>query len=67
MSEFYQVGLTAMRDPKTGEILPAVPLYIEAVNGELPELPEINRMDFAREIIRKVKAAKTAEKEKKGA
>ena len=30
MSEFIQVGVTALRDPATGEYLPAVPLYIKA-------------------------------------
>lgn len=29
MSEFIQVGVTALRDPVTKEFLPAVPLYIE--------------------------------------
>lgn len=28
--EFVQVGVTALRDPKTGGFLPAVPLYIKA-------------------------------------
>ena len=28
--EYIQVGVTAMRDPKTGGYLPAVPLYIRA-------------------------------------
>ena len=28
--KFIQVGFTAMRNPATGEFLPAVPLYIEA-------------------------------------
>jgi len=30
MAEYIQVGVTAMRDPKTGDFLPAVPLYIKA-------------------------------------
>ena len=31
MSEVYiQVGVTALRDPATGDFLPAVPLYIRA-------------------------------------
>lgn len=31
MAEKYiQVGITAMRNPATGEFLPAVPLYIKA-------------------------------------
>ncbi len=28
--EYIQIGYTALRDPKTGGYLPAVPLYIEA-------------------------------------
>lgn len=28
--EYIQVGVTALRDPKTGGHLPAVPLYIRA-------------------------------------
>lgn len=28
--KFIQVGVTALRDPATGEFLPAVPLYIRA-------------------------------------
>lgn len=30
---YIQVGVTAMRDPATGEFLPAVPLYIKAEDG----------------------------------
>ena len=34
MAEKYiQVGVTALRDPATGEYLPAVPLYIKAEDG----------------------------------
>lgn len=34
MAEKYiQVGVTALRDPGTGEYLPAVPLYIKAEDG----------------------------------
>lgn len=29
MSEYIQIGVTALRDPKTGEILPSVPLFIK--------------------------------------
>lgn len=28
--KYIEVGYTALRDPKTGEFLPAVPLYIKA-------------------------------------
>ncbi len=31
--KFIQVGFTAMRDPVTGDFLPAVPLYIKAEDG----------------------------------
>lgn len=30
---FIQVGVTALRDPATGEFLPAVPLFIKAEDG----------------------------------
>ena len=30
---FIQVGVTALRDPATGDFLPAVPLYIKAEDG----------------------------------
>ena len=30
---FIQIGVTALRDPATGEFLPAVPLYIKAEDG----------------------------------
>lgn len=31
--KFIQVGFTALRDPATGDFLPAVPLYIKAEDG----------------------------------
>lgn len=31
--KFIEVGFTALRDPATGDFLPAVPLYIKAENG----------------------------------
>lgn len=30
---YIQVGVTALRDPATGDFLPAVPLYIKAEAG----------------------------------
>ena len=33
MNGFIQVGVTAARDPMTGDFLPAVPLYIEATDA----------------------------------
>lgn len=31
--KFIQIGVTALRDPATGDFLPAVPLYIKAEDG----------------------------------
>ena len=31
--EFIQIGVTAARDPATGDFLPAVPLYIEKTDA----------------------------------
>lgn len=31
--EYIQIGYTALRDPATGDYLPAVPLYIKASDG----------------------------------
>lgn len=30
---FIQIGVTALRDPATGDYMPAVPLYIKAEDG----------------------------------
>lgn len=32
---YIQVGVTAMRDPATGNFLPAVPLYIKEEDGAM--------------------------------
>ena len=31
--KYIQIGVTALRDPATGDFLPAVPLYIMAEDG----------------------------------
>lgn len=31
--KYIQIGVTALRDPGTGDFLPAVPLYIKAEEG----------------------------------
>ena len=61
MSEFIQVGMTAMRDPLTGEPLEAVPLYVEVTDVKAPPLPEIDRKALAKELIRKMRMQKPAE------
>jgi len=63
VSEFIPVGVTAMRDPKTGELLSAVPLYVEVTDGNCPPLPEIDRKMFARDMYRRFKEQKAMEKE----
>ena len=35
--EYLQIGVTALRDPTTGEYLPAVPLYIRAEDNAAAE------------------------------
>lgn len=39
MSEYVQVGVTALRDPVTGDFLPSVPLYVRAEDQEKVEVP----------------------------
>ena len=55
MSRFIQVGVTAMRDPKTGEPLEAVPLYVEETVGGGPPLPEIDLKAFTRDFMKKMR------------
>ena len=64
MSEFVQVGVTAMRDPKTKELLNQVPLYVEVIDGEEPELPEFDRLQFARDFMKKFRAQLSEEAKK---
>jgi len=39
MSEYVQVGVTALRDPVTGDFMPSVPLYVRAEDQEKVEVP----------------------------
>ena len=61
--EYIQIGVTALRDPKTGGYLPAVPLYIraddsaKAAQGELIE--DIGKL-FADRMRRYQKECKAA-------
>ncbi|MDY4009931.1 MAG: hypothetical protein SOY94_13915 [Candidatus Limiplasma sp.] len=57
--KYIQVGVTALRDPATGEFLPAVPLYIKAEDG-VEEAEEKLIEDIGKlmaERIRRYKAA----------
>ncbi len=40
MAAYIQIGVTALRDPKTGEFLPSVPLYVEAEDKRAVEVAE---------------------------
>ena len=61
MGEFIPVGITAMRDPKTGELLEAVPLYVEARDAE--NLPMIDAGMFIQDIRKRI-MEKTGQKTK---
>lgn len=37
--EYVQIGVTALRDPKTGDFLPSVPLYIRAQDRKKVSVP----------------------------
>ena len=56
--KYIQVGVTAMRDPKTGDFLPAIPLYVKAEDvGEDAEKPMLE--DFAKLMALRMKQYKT--------
>ena len=56
--KYIQVGVTAMRDPKTGDFLPAIPLYVKAEDvGEDAEKPMLE--DFAKLMALRMKHYKT--------
>lgn len=66
MSKFIQIGMTALRDPGTGEFLPAVPLYIREEDREKCE-PKvvINGDALQRELAKKFAAYKREERKAK--
>ena len=53
---YIQVGVTALRDPKTGEFMPAVPLYIR--EEDKPMAPTALDMHIIRELAEKYKKAR---------
>ena len=61
MSEYIQVGVTAMRDPATGGFLPSVPLYIRAEDREKVETPVFDDSVF-QALKNKFKEYKKAER-----
>lgn len=65
MSEYIQIGITAARDPITGDFLPAVPLYIRAEDAAAaPPLDDIPVAEvFAAKFRQYVKESRKAEAE----
>lgn len=56
---FAQIGVTALRDPKTGDFLPAVPLYIKVSSDEInPKTGMTQAEELALDDVSKVFAAK---------
>ena len=50
MSKYIQVGVTALRDPVTGEALEAVPLYIRTADAETQKKATIDVGPLAKEL-----------------
>ena len=59
MSEFIQVGQTALRDPLTGTFLPSVPLYGERGDLQKGAVPQLDLSDIGGILAEKMKAYKT--------
>lgn len=55
--KYIQVGVTALRNPATGEFLPAVPLYIKAEGGA-EEAEEQLIEDIGALLAQRIKAYK---------
>ena len=67
MSEYIQIGSTALRDPVTGDFLPAVPLYIRAEDREACEAAVIEGDTLQKSLADKYAAyRKTERKARKG-
>ena len=62
MNGFIQVGTTALRDPGTGEFLPAVPLYVRAEDSGKCESIVIDADAFQKELLEKYKAYRKEER-----
>ena len=56
MSSFIQIGTTALRDPGTGDFLPAVPLYIKAEDKEKCQAVVMDGEALARVFMEKFRA-----------
>lgn len=56
MSKYVQVGMTAMRDPVTGELLESVPLYVDTEYEPAPVIPKEDMKLMARDLARHFRA-----------
>ena len=59
MSKYVQVGMTAMRDPVTGELLESVPLYVDTEYEPAPVIPKEDMKMMARDLARQFREAVT--------
>ena len=50
MNEFVQVGVSAMRDPATGQMLESVPLYVE--RKHVDQVPLIDVKQMMRDLLK---------------
>lgn len=53
MADYIQVGVTALRDPRTGEPLEAVPLYVRAADRPALRRAEVNPAPLLDELAAK--------------
>ena len=64
--EFIQIGVTALRDPVTGDFLPAIPLYVNKENAEgIAEPLGYNLRELGKEFERYRRQARKLEEEGK--
>lgn len=65
MSEYIQIGVTALRDPATGGFLPSVPLYIRAEDQDKCAVPVFDAEAVYRQLAQKIADYKKAERKMK--
>lgn len=58
-SKYVQIGVTALRDPKTGDFMPSVPIYVKKkdLRHAVPPIGEDNIADI---LARKFEAYRNA-------
>lgn len=64
MSRYVQVGMTAVRDPMTGEVTNSVPLYVDEDDMGIIKIPQIDMQALAKEIGAKFRALKDSKKDR---